>query len=689
MVNIATRRTALPGLGHTSLSAQQLQLDALLHDASRPSAGGIASMAAAGLFGRALGTGLAALGTRASLAPLATRTIYHSASLFSEVAVYRGLTQGFPAIFESQGFASDLLNFGVLRAAGAVGQGANPIAMQALQSGAMVFAQNAAHQAGLIREAPQGSLISQFAHAQAFGLQQMAAMALLHRATGGRMILAERRLELEREARAPSGSMEILEGHASRVSRMAAHAPTIEEARAQLFEIFNQGRARRLAQNQQALGGESAPLKRRFLEEERGRLDTYSLSSVPELMEFFSSLQSFYTRNIMRGGAPSIAWMKETLREMLRVQQAAQAYDLFIQRAGEDFVFHPSLVGLMPRLQRWARMQEAPLYVREVGSKGPLRMDEALWVNLHRIDSYQDVVGEGKIARYSAELGERGSFEHPLQVSFHPTLGRIALSDGNHHATAALRAGYSFMEARYKGRLNVSAKPNPLRELRVVSDAELARLIQERDGGQGMTMAALEAEARKILFNSPEYNICSPIASFRVGERFRVAEESGTRLEARVEGTQVQYDRTSHRLIYELDGKEVGSGIFQERPELRELVWLNLDIHPAWQGNNLGKVITLYHLQQAHRLGWRFTRDIITNQKLIRTAGGPFERGERMYLGDATVQKLVMTMDPWEPEMLPVGPLLPLYETDTSAWETNRYTAYRITGTPNPAFFRR
>lgn len=688
MANIATRRMALRGPDENSLSAPQLQLDGLLRDISRPSAGGIASMAAAGLFGRALGTGLAALGTRAALAPFATRAIYHSASLFSEVAVYRGLTQGFPAIFERQGFSADLLNFGVLRAAGGLGQGMNPLAAQALQSGALVLAQNAAHRAGLAQESPQGSLISQFAHAQAFGLQQMAAMALLHRATGGRMILAERRLELERQVRLAPPSLNAPRG-VEPIARMASPYPSFEVARQRIFHIFNQARAQRLEANREALSRETAPFRRRFLEEEAGRLDSCPARSVLELLEYVNSLQSLYMRNLMQGVKPAVEWRAGLLRDIMALQGELGAYDQFVLNGGEIPSFPPALVGLLPRLQRWARPAEAPLFVREVGASSSLRIDESVYVNLHRIHSYQDVVGEGKIERYRREVRELGGLKHPLQVAFHPQLGLIALSDGNHHATAALREGYDFAEARYKGRISVVQPAVPLRELRVVSDGELARLIQERDGGEGMTIASLEEMARDALFSHPEYNIRHPISSFRVGDRFLVAEESRTRLEARVERTPDQFNRTSHRLIYELNGKEVGEGIFQERPEARELVWLNLEIHPDWRGNNLGKVITLYHLQQAHRLGWRFTRDIITNQKLIRTAGRPFERGERMYLGDATVQKLVMTMDPWEPEMLPVGPVLPLYETDTSTWETNRYTAYRITGTPNPALFPR
>lgn len=439
MSNLLTRHTGLLNPAEPRVTAPQLQTDALMQGFSNQSGGHLLAMSGASLFGRALGLGCAALGSQAGLSYMATRALYHSSSLFSEVAVYRGLLHGPRGTFERDGFANDLLNFSVLRVAGGMCHGTNPIAVHALQSGSMVFAQNVAHEVGLTHEAPQGSLLSQLFQAEAFNLQQTAAMGLLHHATGGRILSAERRMKAELDSRIAS----------------------------------------------------------------------------------------------------------------LRQASSARA--------------------LLP--------------------------------------------GNGLTRMHS----------------------------------------------------------------------ELENLIKERDG---MSMSAVENAARSIPFLDPISCLRNPCYEFQVGMRFAIAEAYGNLLVGRVDSVEILYNKTAYRVIFELNGETIGNGMIQPRPAERELVWLNLEIDPELQGMNIGKTITLYHLYQAHLLSWRFTRDLITNPKLIQTAGQPFERGERMYLGDAKVQKLVSTLDPWEPELLPLGEALPLYETDTSAWVPSNFQAFRITGTPNPVLFR-
>lgn len=172
-------------------------------------------------------------------------------------------------------------------------------------------------------------------------------------------------------------------------------------------------------------------------------------------------------------------------------------------------------------------------------------------------------------------------------------------------------------------------------------------------------------------------------------EEMEIAHEGALQLVGRLSGRYLAPEGVRYTLNYYLNGDYVGYLTHQVIPETKTLRLIDMKISPQMQGKNLGKVVMLYHLYQAHLAGWQFTRDLITNQKLIQTANRPFEEGLNMYLPDARVQKLMMTMDPWEPEIIPEGEPLPLYTTDTMAWQTNNYTAYRITGTPNPDLFRR
>ncbi len=440
MTNVLSRRAALGGLT-SRLNSQQLQMDAFTEDLSQQSSSGILALAGASLFGRLVGVGMAGMGMRAGFSPLLTRGAYHASSLLAEVGTYRTLTQGFPHAFEREAFVSDLLTFGILRTAGILGEGRNPIAVHALQSGGAVLAQNLAYRAGWIKEAPQGTILQQLIHSEFFNLKQNVSMGLMHWATGGRVLQIEKLQEAQLEA---------------------------------MFPL-------------------SAESNRSFVQE-----------------------------------------------------------NLFV-------------MGSQKPQQRLA-----------------------------------DLVAE-KIIK-TGRAGNRGET-------------------------------FIFV--------------NPI-----------ASLSRPRD-----------------------------FSPYTPAEEFEIARDGEMKLMARISQRENSFDGMRYTLNYYLNGAYVGYLTHQVIPETTTLRLIDMKISSAMQGQNLGKVIMLYHLYQAHVAGWQFMRDLITNPKLIQTANRPFQDGLNMYLPDARVWVLAMTMDPYEPEMQVREPAHVLYETDTSTWTPNAYMAYRITGTPNPALF--
>lgn len=235
------------------------------------------------------------------------------------------------------------------------------------------------------------------------------------------------------------------------------------------------------------------------MEEERRRLNDFQSEELGGVLTFLESLRQLYLRHIMVS-RDAFGWNRDLVTKIVRMQREEGAYDLFVTQndAGRD-VFYFAATGDLPLVQRWARGGElAPKIIQVTNNTGDFKIDEILFLNLHRLSVFQDVVGDEKVERLRAELRRDGTFPHPVQVHFYPKMGQLVLGDGHHHALAALREGYSFIGARFKGRLSPpAAQPIALSEMRRVSMAELKRLQEERDHGQGMTMGSLEELARE------------------------------------------------------------------------------------------------------------------------------------------------------------------------------------------------
>jgi len=196
----------------TPMSSTQSQVDGLVTaftaEATRPTT--LASMVVgAGMYrlGR-LGT-MAALEGR--LANPAVRALSVGTGLFSEAASFQlsnralrvGLEGADPRLMQlggphglARGTLESLVTFSALRGAGSLAREQNVVVQHALQSSAMVGGHQLTGTLGLT-PLPQGNLAEQFLHAEATNLQMQAGLGVFHGLTGGRVLAAERSLELQ------------------------------------------------------------------------------------------------------------------------------------------------------------------------------------------------------------------------------------------------------------------------------------------------------------------------------------------------------------------------------------------------------------------------------------------------------------------------------------------------------------
>lgn len=184
------------------ISANQLQLDAIqanfTHEAS--DAGNLLAMTTGAFAFRYARLGMQSLGMARSFANVG--------ALAFETTAFRGATNAVSrlrgqvpqeAVLEGRSWATTFLTLGSLKAAGYASQGQNAVMGHAFQSTAMVASHNFAYGLGIATQ-PQGSLIAQFAHAEATNIAMGAGQSLFNLATGGAVARAERRLDALSEA---------------------------------------------------------------------------------------------------------------------------------------------------------------------------------------------------------------------------------------------------------------------------------------------------------------------------------------------------------------------------------------------------------------------------------------------------------------------------------------------------------
>lgn len=481
-----------------TLSASALQMDALAQEFSQIHAGHLLAMTGAGLLGKVFGFGATGLTSAMKFSPLWNRGVFQFSSLFTEVFAYRTFIRE-SEVLNAKGMVNDLLSFGVLRALGYAGRNANPFLSQSLQSAGLVFTQNAAAAFHWV-ENPEGNIAQQLVQATVLSFQQISAMALLHRASGQRLLQIERRWELQSRSHQDLSftRQPLLETLPSMSSRLMPRTKVQDTIR--MFEFFKRATEERLDRIEQRLLHETHAGKRQALMEEKSRLSLKSLGNIEEIFNFSSDMENFYLRNIIKIGAEGMHWLKQMQNGLVELQVFHGAYDLLTEVMPDgSYCFRDNLGSALPSLQRWFRMEDAPLIVRGHGSRGDFGMEERLYVNLHRIHSFQEIVGDGKIADLQASFREVSALRVPLQVSFNTRLGILGLSDGNHRARAALEMGYDFALAKYKGRLNIPQFQPPLmKDLRVVSMEELMRIIREKNGDIDVHQELIN-EARRSL----------------------------------------------------------------------------------------------------------------------------------------------------------------------------------------------
>ncbi len=120
--------------------------------------------------------------------------------LASEVTVYRGVTSLLnsfrpPLHSSASSWFNDFVNFGTLKFFGKISQNQNLFLQHFIQDSGMVAAQHLAYTLQL-SPAIQGTLSEQFLHAEIMNLQMNAGMALFHGISQGKILHAEKSLEI-------------------------------------------------------------------------------------------------------------------------------------------------------------------------------------------------------------------------------------------------------------------------------------------------------------------------------------------------------------------------------------------------------------------------------------------------------------------------------------------------------------
>ncbi|GEM_PF-4678241 len=206
--NLLTRPTRIrEGI---SFTASQVQMDSILgHFAGEAgNVGNLLAMSGGAFAYRLARTGFLSAGLCRGLASLG--------ALSAEVSAFRGASnllaslQGQPVserIFDSRGWFSTLISFGILKGSAFFAQGQNLVFTHALQSSAMVAGNQVAYSLSLTYR-PQGSLLEQLVHAESTNLALSAGSSFMGLATGHRLAALEKSFELRSEAiiEAPSSS---------------------------------------------------------------------------------------------------------------------------------------------------------------------------------------------------------------------------------------------------------------------------------------------------------------------------------------------------------------------------------------------------------------------------------------------------------------------------------------------------
>lgn len=192
----------------TAFSHQQIEMNAMEANFNREASdvGNLLSMTGAAAAFRLARVGMQSFGLAKALAnPLAlsveTTAFRASSNLVSHL---RGQTPH-ENIFDARGWATSFLTFGSLKAAGAASQGQSLVLGHTFQASAMVASHNFAYGLGIATQ-PQGSLMSQFMHAEMTNVALGAGHSLFGLMSGGSVARLERSLDLVSEASAQARS---------------------------------------------------------------------------------------------------------------------------------------------------------------------------------------------------------------------------------------------------------------------------------------------------------------------------------------------------------------------------------------------------------------------------------------------------------------------------------------------------
>lgn len=197
---------------YPTLSASQLSLDSafntLTEEIRNPLS--IVAMVGGGFVFRGSNLVLSRLASpllaeSRALTRVLANTAIRAASLGNEVIAFRSISQGPSHVFEGREFATDYLNFGILKSVAKLAHGTSLPLTHFLQSAGMVAGHNLAYGLGF-NTTPEGTWIEQLAHAEATNIKLGLGMSLVGMAAPG-LSRMERSLDIQNSSMNFSGAV--------------------------------------------------------------------------------------------------------------------------------------------------------------------------------------------------------------------------------------------------------------------------------------------------------------------------------------------------------------------------------------------------------------------------------------------------------------------------------------------------
>ena len=409
------------------------------------------------------------------------------------------------------GIAASLVTFGALRVAGFLAREQNLVLQHLFQGSAMVSGQQVAGFIG-VAPRPEGSLAEQFLHAEATNLQMSAGTALSHSLAPGLLSL-ERGLDL-------SVNLRVGTTHASplQIHRLAMTMAEIGEfALPASGESHRRGPARNPHIHMMSAEGEGGGERKDPSSIDwRGWWRRGSIENPPvgtkiasgelsgarsrarplfelchpncEVFERLSALRPFSLRSMLKGGMESLRWMNELERTLKEVIVQGDLFsELLVRDEGGNLILRlptemkpPSLLRLPEEYQSSPIIFLRTPFDAEIG--------HLAYFPIRGLVAFQGILSEKKLDDLRPLVEARQNFKTPAEIRRDSQEGFYYFDDGHHRSYLGLQAGHSHILGKIgRSYFRIRSPRFSMDQLRVLPHAEYQRIVNENEGGEGMS----------------------------------------------------------------------------------------------------------------------------------------------------------------------------------------------------------